>query len=89
MRTPSGNSLTKYLGKIQTANARLDASLGRFQHLDAGYEFENENFQNRLEPPAPATNFFTDVTQRSNAVFVQDQLRFADGRFQCTMLMSW
>jgi len=79
---PSGNSLAKYLGKIQTANARFDASLGRFQHLDAGYEFEDENFQNRLEPPAPAINFFTDVTQRSHTVFAQDQLRFAEGRFQ-------
>jgi len=79
---PAGSSLSKYLGTIQTANIRMDASLGRFQHLDAGYEFENENFQNRLLPPAPATPFFTDVTQRSNAVFAQDQLRFLDGRLQ-------
>lgn len=79
---PAGSSLSRYLGKIQTANARLDASLGRFQHLDAGYEFENEDFQNRLLPPAPATNFFSDITQRSNAVFAQDQLRFMDGRLQ-------
>jgi outer membrane cobalamin receptor len=35
-----------------------------------------------LLPPAPAASFFTDVTQRSNALFAQDQLRFADGRFQ-------
>jgi hypothetical protein len=78
----AGSSLSRYLGKIQTANARLDASLGRFQHFDAGYESENEDFQNRLLPPAPATRFFTDVTQRSNAVFAQNQLRFMDGRLQ-------
>jgi vitamin B12 transporter len=79
---PAGTSLSKYLGKIQTGNARIDASLGRFQHIDAGYEFENESFQNRLLPPAPATSFFTNVTQLSNAVFAQDQLHFAGGRFQ-------
>jgi vitamin B12 transporter len=79
---PSGNSLSDYLGKIQTANARLDASLGNHQHFDAGYEFENENFQNRLLPPVAASNFFSDVTQRSNAFFVQDQLHFLDSRLQ-------
>jgi vitamin B12 transporter len=79
---PAGNSISKYFGNIQTANVRMDTSVGKFQHVDAGYEFENENFQNRLLPPAPATNFFTDVTQRSNAVFAQDQLRFFEGRLQ-------
>jgi vitamin B12 transporter len=79
---PAGTSLSKYLGNIQTASVRLDASVGRFQHFDAGYEFENENFQNRLLPPAPTTSFFANVTQRSNAVFAQDQLRFLDGRLQ-------
>ncbi len=79
---PTGSSLSKYLGNIQTGNVRMDASLGSFQRLDAGYEFENEDFQNRLLPPAPTTSFFTDVAQRSNAVFVQDQLRFFEGRLQ-------
>ncbi len=77
---PAGNNLSKFLGRIQTANARVDAAVGRFQHLDAGYEFEDEDFQNRLRPPPPSTNFFTDVSQRSNAIFAQDQIRLADGR---------
>jgi vitamin B12 transporter len=79
---PAGNNYSDYLGNIQTINARIDYSLGRFQHLDAGYEFEDEDFQNRLRPPAPATSFFTDVRQRSNALFAQDQVRLADGRLQ-------
>jgi vitamin B12 transporter len=79
---PAGNNLSKYLGRIQTANAQMDASLGRFQHFDAGYEFEDEDFQNRLLPPPPASNFFTDVSQRSNSIFAQDQIRLADGRLQ-------
>lgn len=77
---PAGSNVSKYLGRIQTANARVDLSLGRFQHLDAGYEFEDEDFQNRLLPPPPSTSFFTDVSQRSNAIFAQDQLRLSDGR---------
>jgi vitamin B12 transporter len=79
---PSGSSLSDYLGKIQTANGRFDASLDKYEHIDAGYEFENENFQNRLLPPGSASDFFTSVTQRSNAFFVQDQLHFLDGRLQ-------
>jgi vitamin B12 transporter len=77
---PAGNNLSKYLGRIQTANARVDASLGRFQHFDAGYEFEDEDFQNRLLPPPPSSSFFTDVSQRSNSSFAQDQIRLAGGR---------
>ncbi|MCU1263056.1 MAG: Outer rane receptor for ferrienterochelin and colicin [Bryobacterales bacterium] len=79
---PAGSSLSKYLGEIQTANGRLDASWGKYQHFDAGYEFESENFQNRLLPPVAASDFFTSVTQRSNAFFAQDQLHFLDGRLQ-------
>ncbi|MCU1258835.1 MAG: Outer rane receptor for ferrienterochelin and colicin [Bryobacterales bacterium] len=79
---PSGSSLSKYLGNIQTANPRIDASLGKYQHFDAGYEFENEKFQNRLLLPVASSNFFTEVTQRSNAFFAQDQLHFLDSRLQ-------
>jgi vitamin B12 transporter len=77
---PAGNNLSKYLGRIQTADARVDVSLGRFQHFDAGYEFEDEDFQNSLLPPPPSSSFYTDVSQRSNAIFAQDQIRLADGR---------
>jgi iron complex outermembrane receptor protein len=79
---PAGSSLSRYLGKIQTANARVDSSWGKHQQFDAGYEFENENFQNRLLPPVASADFFTNVTQRSNAFFAQDQLHFLDGRLQ-------
>lgn len=77
---PKGNNLSDYLGHIRTANARLDVALGRFQQIDGGYEFEYEDFQNQLAPPAPTPQVFTDVSQSSHAVFAQDQLRFFDGR---------
>jgi len=79
---PAGSSISKYDGAIQTANIRLDSRLGRYNHFDTGYEFEAETFQNRLLPPAQASNFFTDVTQRSNSLYAQDQLKFFDGRLQ-------
>ncbi len=79
---PTGTNLSTYLGRIQTVDARLDASVGRFQHIDVGYEFENEDFQNRLLPPPPTTDFFSDVSQRSNAIYAQDQVHLMDGRLQ-------
>ncbi len=81
---PPGNNLSQYVGRIQTANARIDLIAGRFQRLDAGYEFEDEDFRNGLQPPPPVRSFFSDISQRSHAFFVQDQLRLADGRVLIT-----
>jgi vitamin B12 transporter len=77
---PAGNNFSDYRGRVQTANARVDFAPSRTQQLDAGYEFESEDFQNRLTPPPPSNSFYTDVSQRSHALFAQDQLRLADGR---------
>jgi iron complex outermembrane receptor protein len=77
---PAGNSLSQYVGRIQTVNARMDAALGRNHHFDAGYEFEDEDFRNGLQPPPPSPNFYSDISQRSNAIFAQDQVRLVDGR---------
>lgn len=79
---PTGTNLSQYVGSIQTVTARVDASLGRYQHFDAGYEFESEDFQNALQPPPPTQNFFSDISQRSNALFAQDQIKLLDGRLQ-------
>lgn len=68
-------------GTIQTFNAKTDFRLGRHNLITAGYEFEAENFGQ--------DNFInnvlrdgTDAKQRSNTVFVQDQLQFLGGRLQ-------
>ena len=79
---PTGTSLSDYLGRIQTANARIDYSPWRSQHWNAGYEFEDEDFRNRLTPPTPAAPFSSDVSQRSNAIFAQDQVHLAGDRVQ-------
>lgn len=79
---PTGSNLSEYLGQIQTAQSRVDFNLGRFQRIDAGYEFENEYFQNVLTPPAPEGPANSAVSQNSHALFAQDQLHFLDGRLQ-------
>ena len=79
---PTASNFSDYLGRIQTANARVDFAWGRFQKLDGGYEFEDEYFQSRLLPPAPGIPATSAVSQRSHALFVQDQVRLLDGRLQ-------
>jgi iron complex outermembrane receptor protein len=79
---PSGSNLSGYLGRIQTANARVDYSPVRSHQLDAGYEFEDEDFRNVLTPPAGNPAFYSDVSQRSHTVYAQDQVRLDGGRLQ-------
>lgn len=81
---PTFSNLTDIDGRIDTVNARTDFQLGRFNLISAGYEFERENYsslaQDQNPDPSRRTNNFISVTQRSNAFFVQDQLRLLDGR---------
>ena len=79
---PVGNNRSDYDGRIQTLSARTNLKLGSFNFLDAGYEFENEHYLNYNYPENSADNSTVDVTQRSNTLFVQDQLRLLSGRLQ-------
>jgi len=79
---PRGNVDSEFGGRIQTLNAGLNYQLGAFQSIHAGGEFENERFVNRSVAVIAAENSEVEVTQRSGAFFVQDQLRLLDGRLQ-------
>jgi len=79
---PKGTSISLYDGEIHTANGRMDWQLDRLQMINAGYEFESENYGNRSLPPNPANNSAVSVTQRSHTLFAQDQFRFFEGRLQ-------
>jgi vitamin B12 transporter len=79
---PAGSDLSFYDGEINTLQARVDWQLGRHQSIDAGYEFENENFSSHFLLPDPTQNSQTSVTQRSGSAFVQDQVHLFDGRLQ-------
>jgi vitamin B12 transporter len=77
-----GTTRSDFDGRIHTLNARVDLRAGRFNFLTGGYEFENENFKNPSFQVDPTANSDVDVTQRSHALFVQDQLRLLDDRVQ-------
>lgn len=77
-----GSEQAEFDGRVHVLNARFDLRGGRTNVLTGGYEFENENFKNVSLPVNPAENSTVDVTQKSHALFVQDQLRFLEDRLQ-------
>jgi iron complex outermembrane receptor protein len=79
---PFGNTRTDFDGRAHTLNARADLLLGRSNFITAGYEFERETFINRQFPESASGNFDLTVSERSHAVFAQDQLRLLDDRLQ-------
>jgi iron complex outermembrane receptor protein len=83
---PLFNSFSTFDGRIDTFNLQADARLGSHNLLAVGYEFERERFigGDRDENPNAAlrVNSGTDVRQRSNAFFIQDQFRALENRFQ-------
>ncbi len=85
---PQFGSSSNFDGRIDTLNLQADAIVGRHSLLTAGYEFERELYlgQNQDENPNPArrTNAGTDVRQRSNTFFVQEQIRALENRFQAS-----
>jgi iron complex outermembrane receptor protein len=79
---PQGPTRNNFDGSIHTLNARTDFRLGAHNLLNAGYEFERENFLNRFFDVTPSGNSSTDVSERSHSFFIQDQLRFLGDRLQ-------
>jgi outer membrane cobalamin receptor len=79
----TGNEVYNYDGLIHTASGRADWQVGKYHSINAGYEFENENYHTRtIEPIENNANSTEDVTQRYHAIFVQDQLHLFDRRLQ-------
>ncbi|MGI8654231.1 MAG: TonB-dependent receptor [Pyrinomonadaceae bacterium] len=77
-----GTSRANFDGNIQTLNGRTDFRLGRFNFVNAGYEFENETFLNRSFSNNLASSSTVDTSQRSSTFFAQDQLRLMEDRLQ-------
>jgi iron complex outermembrane receptor protein len=76
-----GTTQSDFDARIHTLNARVDVQAA-FNFITGGYEFENESFSNPSFQVNPADNSDVDVSQRSHALFVQDQLRLLDDRLQ-------
>jgi vitamin B12 transporter len=83
---PQFSNSAKFDGRIDTLQARTDINLGRFNLVTAGYEFEREHFDNlttdQNPDPVSRVNARAQVTQNSNAVYAQDQLRLLNNRLQ-------
>jgi len=80
-----GTEQSDFDARVHTLSARLDLRAGRANFITGGYEFENENFRNLSFQVNPADNSTVDVTQRSQALFVQDQLRLLEDRLQISL----
>lgn len=77
--SPSRDTFDGYTDAVQ---ARLDQRAGLYNFLTVGYEFEREKYFSfsGLNPSADSIT----LRQRSNALFVQDQVRLMDGQLQLT-----
>jgi vitamin B12 transporter len=80
-----GTEQSDFDARVHTLNARFDMRAGHFNFITGGYEFENENFRNLSLPVNPADNSTVNVTQRTHALFVQDQFRLLDDRLQISL----
>jgi iron complex outermembrane receptor protein len=83
---PLFNNSARYSGRVDTVRARADYLLGSHQTLTAGYEFERERSLEVAtdQNPIPLARVYTRTSgsQRSNALFAQDQLRFFGNRLE-------
>jgi vitamin B12 transporter len=77
---PVDNVHSFYQGQTHTANAQVNYQWGHHL-LDAGYEFEHEQFSTPyIDENSAANNANVDAAQRSNAFFAQDQVRLFSDR---------
>ncbi|MFQ5789520.1 MAG: TonB-dependent receptor domain-containing protein [Acidobacteriota bacterium] len=79
---PTEKVRSDFDGRIHTLHGRMDAEWGPYNFISAGYQLESETFVSRSFPEDPADNSSVDVTQRSHAFFIQDQLRLKGGALQ-------
>jgi vitamin B12 transporter len=77
-----GNEIYNYDGLLHTASGRFNWRIGKYQTVNAGYEFENENYYGQTIEPSASDDTTTNVTQRNQAIFVQDQLHLLNDSLQ-------
>ncbi|MBV9500716.1 MAG: TonB-dependent receptor, partial [Acidobacteriaceae bacterium] len=81
---PFFNTSDRYLGRIDTVQARVSYLLGSHQILSAGYEFEQEHYvevETDQNPDLAQRAYYrTDARQRTNAAFAQDEIHLLNDR---------
>jgi len=79
---PVGQSRSDYDGRLHTLQARADLALGRDHLLTAGWELEQESFENRSSDGDLRLDSLAAATQRSQTGFAQLQLSLLGGELQ-------
>lgn len=77
-----GPDTDRFAGLIHTFNGHFTWSSNGVSRTTAGYEYENERFENDHITVTAADNFSVRARQSSNTMYVQELLSFADGRLQ-------
>ncbi|MCC6329484.1 MAG: TonB-dependent receptor [Acidobacteria bacterium] len=75
-------STSIFEGTAHTANAHIDWTPIAANRLTVGYEFEQENFRNEGSTPSGTGGFFTDASQASSTIYLQDLVHLLEGRLQ-------
>ena len=82
---PFGNQRSVYDGRIQTVDGQIHYQPSAAHLLTGGYEFESENYAfDFADASDPGAASGLNATQKSNALFVQDQTRWFGGRLLVT-----
>jgi len=80
---PAGTSRSNFDGYTDTIQAHFDQRAGGYNFITLGYEFEAEKYYTFNGSNAGTSSI--DLRQRSNAFYVQDQVRLIEGQLQLTV----
>ncbi len=82
---PFGNQRSVYDGHIQTVNGQVHYQPSAAHLITGGYEFESENYAFDFKDASDSgAASGVNATQKSNALFLQDQTRWFGGRLLVT-----
>jgi iron complex outermembrane receptor protein len=83
---PGPGDVGSFNGYIDTFQARLDQRAGRHNLITVGYELEDDHYLNfNGGSYGVSSSDRVDLKQRSNAIYIQDQLSLLDRRLQLTV----
>jgi iron complex outermembrane receptor protein len=81
---PSYNTSDRYIGTLDTVQARVNYQFGSHNLLTGGYEFQQEHYREVSTDQNPDLTqrpyYVIDSRQRTNAGYFQDELQFLDHR---------
>ena len=84
---PQSTARSNFDGYTRSVQARFDQRAGAYNLLSFGYEFEGERYQSfdgdDYDPSASSGSI--KLTQQSNALYFQDQIRLLSSRVQVTI----